>query len=206
MQQTTLDSSGIIRSSSKKYYARYKTHRKGELLSKVRARCAGKVLDERTIRKQTNLASAEASRKKKDFMLNELSKFLRLRDDDAKVLTEELKDLAKKCAALQNDVDNLKMCLEHLDNGNNRERFAHSIAGRMKSSELQTRFVPRQQNVHTFMKPQLVNANTAGVQQRGFVHPLQVNFDPGVLFDTVPDASFSFSHQQQEVQFVEQQT
>lgn len=78
------------------YYTDHKKKRRKELLEKAREEYSGE-LDDTIIRRQTNLASAEASRKKKEYMLKQLRRILKECDRNQKLLAGELRSLLAVC-------------------------------------------------------------------------------------------------------------
>ncbi|PXF42449.1 hypothetical protein BWQ96_07827 [Gracilariopsis chorda] len=89
-----VDIQTYVRALGDQKYASIKQHRRQALLHRARKSARSAVLDDVTIRKTTNIASAEASRAKKQFILDELFTQLRENSSDSLVLASELRRLS----------------------------------------------------------------------------------------------------------------
>lgn len=106
--QSTVDVESYVRALGDTKYASVKESRRGALLERERSSAAGAELDDVTIRRVTNLASAEASRAKKEFIMDELRSQLKKKSEDAIVLASEL----RKTVAIFHQVSNVNRQLE----------------------------------------------------------------------------------------------
>lgn len=85
------DVESYVRALGNKKYAAVKELRRVALLTRAKEESGVSSLNEATIRKQTNLASAEASRAKKEFILEQLYAQLKKKNEDAIILAKELR-------------------------------------------------------------------------------------------------------------------
>lgn len=89
--QSAVDVESYVKALGDKKYSSVKESRREALLKRFGASANGAQLDDATVRRVTNLASAEASRAKKEFILDELQSQLKKRSADAVVLAAELR-------------------------------------------------------------------------------------------------------------------
>lgn len=89
--QSAVDVESYVRALGDKRYAVVKESRRAALLRRARTESEAAELDDATTRRITNLASAEASRAKKEFIMDELHSQLKKKSDDAVVLANELR-------------------------------------------------------------------------------------------------------------------
>lgn len=92
LAQSSVDLESYVRSLGDKQYNIVKQARRTALLRKAKID-SGRDLDDVTIRKKTNLASAEASRAKKEYIMDQLSAQLKNKMEDAVVLAQEMRKL-----------------------------------------------------------------------------------------------------------------
>lgn len=116
--QSAVDVESYVRALGNKRYLEVKEARLDVLLQRARAASGVEELDDTTVRRNTNLASAEASRAKKEFIMDELYSQLKKKTEDAVVLAEQL----RKMLAL---VEQLSSANRHLEGQLRQQRLAY---------------------------------------------------------------------------------
>lgn len=135
--QSAVDVESYVRALGDKRYVVVKESRRAALFRRTRTESGATELDDATIRRITNLASAEASRAKKEFIMHELHSQLKKKSEDAVILANELRRILAHAEQVGNAKSRLEAQLHY-------ERFGYNP------------FMPTH-TLHTQMNGQTVN-------------------------------------------------